>query len=235
MTPEQVRSLRESATNIIAYQHQLEGQRTKLYDELEKVSTSARQAVMMAEEASRADEADKASRFNESAEILSQQIITIDTQIAAIDIELIEASQASEEAKSIASDSAIATTQMKAKGAELRADFERAKMAEASLEATGAPSFDQVKDKIGQRVAHADAMAELADVDGETALAGATAMVEQAAIEARAAARLAEIRSQMGISTDPVAASPTAEDSPNSSEGDTPPSDEPPGDQPPAG
>ncbi len=235
MTPEQVRSLRESATNIIAYQHQLEGQRTKLYDELEKVSTSARQAVMMAEEASRADEADKASRFNESAEILSQQIITIDTQIAAIDIELIEASQASEEAKSIASDSAIATTQMKAKGAELRADFERAKMAEASLEATGAPSFDQVKDKIGQRVAHADAMAELADVDGETALAGATAMVEQAAIEARAAARLAEIRSQMGISTDRVAASPTAEDSPNSSEGDTPPSDEPPGDQPPAG
>jgi phage shock protein A len=235
MTPEQVRSLRESATNIIAYQHQLEGQRKKLYDELERVSTGARQAVMMAEEASQAGEADKTSRFNESAEILSQQIITIDTQIAAIDIELIEASQASEEAKSIASDSAIATIQMKAKGAELRADFERAKMAEASLEATGAPSFDEVKGKIGERVAHAEAMAELADVDGETALAGATAMVEQAAIEARAAARLAEIRSQMGISTDRVAAPPTAEDSPNSGEADTPPSNEPPGDQPPAG
>lgn len=233
MTPDQVRSLRESATNIIAYQHQLEGQRKRLYDELEKVSTSARQAVMMAEEASRADEADKAARFNESAEILSQQIITIDTQIASIDIELIEASQASEEAKSIASDSAIATTQMKAKGAELRADFERAKMAEASLDATGAPSFDEVKDKIGQRVAHAEAMAELADADGETALAGATAMVEQAAIEARAAARLAEIRSQMGISTDQVVAPAAAEDSSDAGEVDTPPSDDPPVDQPP--
>lgn len=202
MTPEQVRALRESATNIIAHEKQLEGQRTKLYDELEKVSTSARQAVMMAEEASRSGDAEKAARFNESAEILSQQIVAIDTQIAAIDIELIEASQASEEAKSIASDSAIAMTQMKTKGAELRADFERAKMAEASLEATGAPSFDEVKGKIGDRVAKAEAMAELADVEGETALAGATAMVEQAAIESRAAAKLAEIRSQMGVSAE---------------------------------
>ncbi len=238
MTPEQVRALRESATNIIAYQHQLEGQRKKLYDELEKVNTSARQAVMMAEEASRAGEADKASRFNESAEILSQQIISIDTQIAAIDVELIEASQASEEAKSIASDSALAMTQMKVKGAELRADFERAKMAEASVEAAGAPSFDEVKGKIGARVAQAEAMAELADVDGQTALAGATAMVEQAAIEARAAARLAEIRSQMGISTDRVAAPSTSDASSNADDDDdddaddAPSADVPPGDKP---
>lgn len=233
MTPEQIRALRESATNIIAYQHQLEGQRKKLYDDLEKVSTSARQAVMMAEEASRAGEADKASRFNESAEILSQQIIAIDTQIAAIDIELIEASQASEEAKSIASDSAIAMTQMKAKGAELRADFERAKMAEASLEATGAPSFDEVKGKIGARVAQAEAMAELADVEGENALAGATAMVEQAAIEARAAAKLAEIRSQMGVSTDRVVTPPAGGTPSDPAGDDAPPTDTPPSDQPP--
>lgn len=211
MTPEQVRSLRESATNIIAYQLQLEGQRKKLYDELERTNTNARQAVMMAEEASREGDADKASRFNESAELLSEQIISIDTQIAAIDIELLEASQASEEAKSIASDSAIAMTQMRAKGAELRADFERAKMAESSLESTGPPSFDDVKDKIGERVAQAEAHAELADAEGQTQLAGATAMVEEAAAEARAAAKLAEIRSQMGVSSPPEADTSTGE------------------------
>lgn len=221
MTPEQVRALRESATNIIAHENQLEAQRKKLYDELEKVSTRARQAVMMAEEASRDGEADKAARFNESAEILSQQIVAIDTQIASIDIELIEASQASEEAKSIASDSAIAMTQMKTKGAELRADFERAKMAEASLDATGAPSFDEVKGKIGEKLAKAEAMAELADADGESALAGATAMVEQAAIESRAAAKLAEIRSQMGVS----APLPAEDASPEDSPADAPPAD----------
>ena len=199
MTPEQIRALRESATNIIAYQHQLEGQRKNLYDELERTNTNARQAVMMADEASREGDAAKASRFNESAELLSQEIVSIDTQIAAIDIELLEASQASDEAKSIASDSAIQMIQMKAKGAELRADFERAKMAEASLDATGAPSFDEVKDKITDRVAQAEARAELADAEGQNALTGATALVEQAATEARAAAKLAEIRSQMGV------------------------------------
>jgi phage shock protein A len=204
MTPEQVRALRESATNIIAYQYQLEGQRKKLYDELERSNTNARQAVMMADEASREGDEAKASRFNESAELLSQEIVSIDTQIAAIDIELLEASQASDEAKSIASDSAIQMIQMKTKGAELRADFERAKMADASLDATGAPSFDEVKDKITDRVAQAEARAELADAEGQNALAGATALVEQAAIESRAAAKLAEIRSQMGVTRIPT-------------------------------
>ena len=47
MTPDQIKALRETATNIIAHEKQLEGQRTKLYTELEKVNTSVRQAVMM--------------------------------------------------------------------------------------------------------------------------------------------------------------------------------------------
>ena len=208
MTPEQIRALRESATNIIAYEKQLEGQRTKLYDELEKVSTNARKAVMMAEEASRAGEAEQAARFNESAEILSQSIVSIDTQIASIDIELIEARQASDEAKSIASDSAIQMTQMRSKGAELRAEFERAKMAEASLEASGTPSFDEVSDKIGNRVAQAEAVAELAEVEGNADLSGATAMIEQAALESKASARLAEIRSQMGVTSPTIESAP---------------------------
>ena len=227
MTPEQVRALRESATNIIAYQYQLEGQRKKLYDELERSNTNARQAVMMADEASREGDAAKASRFNESAELLSQEIVSIDTQIAAIDIELLEASQASDEAKSIASDSAIQMIQMKAKGAELRADFERAKMAEASLDATGAPSFDEVKDKITDRVAQAEAWAELADAEGQSALAGATVLVEQAAIESRAAAKLAEIRSQMGVTRIPtevanLAGAPQSDEEPET-DGSAPP------------
>jgi len=226
MTPEQIRALRESATNIIAYEKQLEGQRKKLYDELEKVNTRARQAVMMAEEAARDGDAEKAANFNESAEILSQEIVSIDTQIAGIDVELLEARQASEEAKSIASDSAIQMTQMKAKGAELRADFERAKMAEASNDAaSGVPSYDEVKGKIGDRLAQAEAHAELSEVETGNDVAGATAMVEQAALESKAAARLAEIRSQMGVGA------PTADvqDAPSESSSDDPPAEGPEG------
>lgn len=199
MTPEQVRALRESAVNIIAYENQLEAQRAKLYSELERANTNARQAVLMAAEAEQEGDSAKATTFNESAELIANEIVRIDTQIAAIDIELIEAQQASNEAKSIASDSAIEMTQMKAKGAALRADFERAKMAEATSVAEGGTTFDSVKDKIDGRVAKAEARAELDAVDGQNDISEATAMVEQAADESKAAAKLAEIRSQMGF------------------------------------
>ena len=200
MTPEQIRALRDSATNIIAHEKQLEGQRTKLYSELEKVNTNVRQAVMMADDARRSGDDAQATQFEESAELLAHRVVEIDTEIAAIDVELIEARQASEEAKSIASDSAIQMTQMKSKGAQLRAEFERAKMAEATADASsGVPSYDEVKGKIAERVAKAEAAAELADVDGQSALDDASKMVENAAMESKAAARLAEIKSQMGI------------------------------------
>ncbi len=220
MTPEQAKALRQSAINIIAHENQLEAQRTKLYNELERANTNARSAVMMAAEAEREGDAAKAAQFNESAEIIAQEIVRIDTQIAAIDVELIEARQASEEAKSIASTSALEVTQMKAKGAALRAEFERAKMAEASLEATGSPSFEEVADKINTRTAAADAMAELDGVETQNDISGATAMVESAAAESAAAAKLAEIRGQMGLMTpatevapqDSTPAEPSTED-----------------------
>lgn len=218
MTPEQIKALRESATNIIAHEKQLEGQRTKLYNELEKVNTNTRQAVMMAQEARLEGDEAKAANFDESASLLAEKAVGIDTQIAAIDVELIEARQASEEAKSIASDSAIQMTQMKAKGAELRADFERAKMAEAEVSASGSPSFDSVKDKISSRAAIAEAEAELAEIDSGASTAGATAMVEKAAMESKAAARLAEIRSQMGIGMADTGPAPVQDDAADGSD-----------------
>ena len=218
MTPEQIKALRESATNIIAHEKQLKRQRTKLYNELEKVNTNTRQAVMMAQEARLEGDEAKAANFDESASLLAEKAVGIDTQIAAIDVELIEARQASEEAKSIASDSAIQMTQMKAKGAELRADFERAKMAEAEVSASGSPSFDSVKDKISSRAAIAEAEAELAEIDSGASTAGATAMVEKAAMESKAAARLAEIRSQMGIGMADTGPAPVQDDAADGSD-----------------
>lgn len=201
MTPEQAKALRESATNIIAHEKSLENDKAKLEAELESVSRNARQAVMMAEEATQAGETDKAASFGESAEALATHMVGIEQQIAAIDIELIEARQASEEAKSMASDSALKTAQMQAKGAEVRAEFEAAKMTEASLDTTGTPSYDEVKGKINDQLARAEAEAELAEADGVSAVSSATAMVEKAALESKAAARLAEIKSSMGISS----------------------------------
>jgi len=58
-----------------------------------------------------------------------------------------------------------------------------------------------VKGKINDQLARAEAEAELAEADGASAVSSATAMVEKAALDAKAAARLAEIKSSMGIAS----------------------------------
>ena len=63
----------------------------------------------------------------------------------------------------------------------------------------GGSAIDSVKGKIDNRVATAEARAELDAVESKNDVAGATAMVEQAAAESKAAAKLAEIRNQMGF------------------------------------
>jgi phage shock protein A len=214
MTPEQAKALRESATNIIAHEKTLEREQEKLAAELENVSKNARQAVMMADEAARDGDAEKAAVFNESAETLATRMVEIDSRTAKIDIELIEARQASAEAKGMASDSAIKMAQMQSKNAELQADLRRAVLAETSLEEDGIPSYDQVRDKIGEKLARAEAEAELSEADGAGELARHTAVVEDAANEAKARARLAELRSSMGVASPEFVETDAADEEP---------------------
>ena len=220
MTPEQAKALRESATNIIAHEKMLEAERAKLVTELEQARKNARQAVLMGEEAVQAGEADKASELDDSARVLAEHIVTLEAQLQTIDIELVAAREASDEARSMASDSAIRMAQMKARGAELRADLYRAAVAEATLEADGTPSFDEVRDTIGQRLAKAEAAAELADADGTAIIDHHAAQIEEAARAAKAQARLAEIKSRLGV------ASPVTEDEPPETGGDAEPADD---------
>ena len=221
MTPEQTAALRESAANIIAYEKSLENERTKLYGDLERMNSNARQAVLMANEAVQSGDTAAADRFNESAEIIAAEIVAIDTRIAGIDVELIEAKQAADEARSVASDSALRSTQMKSKGAALRAEFEAAKA--ATLDSTtavgsGVPSFNDVRNKIGERSAQAEAMAELSEVDDNQSLDAATEVVEKAAMDAKAAAKLAELRSQLGLLSEPSPQDDVADDAPPTNE-----------------
>ena len=221
MTPEQAKALRESATNIIAHEKMLEAERTKLVAELEQARKNARQAVLMGEEAVQAGESDKAAELDGSAQVLAEHIVSLEAQVQTIDVELVSARDASDEARSMASDSAIRMAQLKARGAELRADLYRAAVAEATLEADGTPSFDEVKDTIGERLAKAEAAAELADADGTAIIGQHAAQIEVAARAAKAQARRAEIKTPLGV------ASPIADDlPPEAADEADPPADE---------
>src|ERR671911_2373860 len=60
---DQHRRLKEQAANVIANQKQTEMRLNRSMEELEKVNASARQAVLMADEASKKGDTDKAAEY----------------------------------------------------------------------------------------------------------------------------------------------------------------------------
>src|SRR5688500_5047811 len=64
---EQHRRLKEQAANVIANQKQTELRLNRSMDELEKVNANARQAVMMADEATKKGDAAKAAEYTSAA------------------------------------------------------------------------------------------------------------------------------------------------------------------------
>lgn len=150
MTPEEISVLRQSAANIIARQQQMEGQKAALEEELEKLKAGITQAETVAAQA-RADGDDAmADRFAETVDILNQQVIEIDTQIAVIDGDLIEARQASDDAKALASDSTIEKRQLKEAGDRAEAAFGNTDTFEQDvMEAEAADRLAAIRSELG--------------------------------------------------------------------------------------
>ncbi len=152
MTPDEIRELRQAATNIVARQKQLEEQHNRLADELAKVKNSAHQAKLVADQARKDGDDARAAQFDESAEILNQKVVDIDTEMAAITGEMIESRQASDEAKTLASNSAIEMTELKAQGERASAAFagdETAAFEQDVQKAEAATRLAQIRAEMG--------------------------------------------------------------------------------------
>src|SRR5213592_1417838 len=65
---EQHRRLREQAANVIANQKQTEMRLNRAMEELEKVNTNARQAVLMADESTKSGDTAKTTEYTQAAE-----------------------------------------------------------------------------------------------------------------------------------------------------------------------
>src|SRR5437588_8069785 len=71
---EQDRRLKEQAANVIANQKQTEMRLNRAMEELEKVNGSARQALLMADEAVKQGDATKATKMNQAAEAFANRL-----------------------------------------------------------------------------------------------------------------------------------------------------------------
>src|SRR2546421_2950083 len=78
---EQHRRLTEQAANVIANQKQTEMRLSRALEELGKVNGSARQAVLMADEAAKKGDAAKAAEYTTAAEAFANRLIASEKEV----------------------------------------------------------------------------------------------------------------------------------------------------------
>jgi phage shock protein A len=201
---EQHRRLKEQAANVIANQKQAEMRLNRSMQEYEKLNANARQAVLMADEATKAGDDKKTAEYTSAAEAFANRLIAIEREIEDTKAMVLQASQASEQAKTAVQQNASALQKKLAERQKLLSQLDQAKMQEemnramATLSETvgeDVPTFEEVRDKIELRYARAKGASELTGESVEARMLE----VEQAAMNTEASARLAQIRAELGL------------------------------------
>jgi phage shock protein A len=172
--------------------------------ELEQVNNSARQAVLMADDATKKGDTQKATEFTQAAEAFANRLIQLEKQVDDDKQFLLQATQAADQAKAAVAQNSTALQKKLSDRQKLLGQLEQAKMQEqmskvmASLSETvgeDVPSLEEVRDKIEARYAKAKGMSELQSSSVESRMLE----VQQAAMNSEAQSRLAEIKAQLGL------------------------------------
>jgi len=209
------RTLTEQAAAVIAQQKQTEIRLNRSLENLEKLNANARQAILMAEEATKKGDAAKAAQYTQAAETIANQLITVEGEVEELRALALSSTQASDQAKAAVAQNGMLLQRKLAEKQKLLSQLEQAKMQEqmntamASLSATvgdDVPTLNEVRDKIEARYAKAQGMSELQGQSVE----GAMLEVEQASQNTQAQARLAQLKAELGLGASEAAA-PTPE------------------------
>ena len=210
------RQLKEQAANVIANQKQTELRLERVLQQLEKLNTNAQQALLMAEEARAKGDDEKAAEYEKAAESIATKLITTEQEVEDLKQLALDAARASQQAKDAVSQNSMVLQQRLAEKQKLLSQLDQAKMAEqmntamASLNETvgqDAPSFEEVRAKIEQRMARAQAAGELSDTGVESRMLE----IEEASRNVEAQKRLSELRSKLGIAGATVVEEPAVE------------------------
>ena len=203
---EQHRRLKDQAANVIANHKQTEIRLNRSLSELERVNRNARQALMMADQAARSGDEDKAVSYTNAAEQLAGRLITLEEEIESLKSLLFQTSEAADQAKAAVSQNALGLQEKLSERQKLLGQLDQARMQEQMNEAMSTlseevgedvPTLAEVRDKIEARYAKAKGTAELVE---ETSTEGRMLEIEAAARDQEAKARLTQIREQLGMS-----------------------------------
>ena len=208
---EQHRRLREQAANVIANQKQGELALNRSMEELQKVNTNARQALLMAQDAQTKGDAAKAAQYNQAAESFASRLIELERTVEDQKQLVLQATQAADNAKAAVQQNATNLQRKLAERSKLLSQLDQAKMQEqmnkamSSLSETvgqDVPTFDEVRNKIEARYAKAKATSEL----NESSVESRMMEIEQATVNVEAQSRLEQLKAELGLGGAPAAA-----------------------------
>ena len=229
---DQHRRLTEQAANVIAHQKQTEMRLERAEGELEKVTGSARQALILTDEQATKGDTAKALDYQQAAESFANRLITLEHDVEGLKALLLDAAKNADAAKIAVKQNASALQKKLGEKQKFLSQLDQAKMQEqmnkavTQLNATvgdDVPTFEQVRLKIEERAARAAGMAELQG----SGIESRTLEVEQAQADAEAKARLSALRTQLGLpgpveQATPAAVAPTPQAAPTAPAVETP-------------
>ena len=195
--------LTQQAASVIGNQRQLEMKLSRTMGEVEKLQGSARQALVLADQARAKGDAAKAGEYEQTAQVFATQLVASEQSMEDLKGLHDGALQAAEQAKKAVENNAMVLQQKLAERTKLLSQLEQAKMQEqvskslaqmSELSAPGStPSLGEVREKIERRYANALGSAELASDSVE----GRMLEVQKSTLDFAGSSRLDQIRASM--------------------------------------
>lgn len=196
-------ALSQQAAAVIGNQRQLEMKLTRQMGDVERLQASARQALVLSDEARAKGDAAKATDYEQTATAFATQLVAAEQQMEDLKAMHDSALQAAEQAKKAVENNAMQLQTKLAERTKLLSQLEQAKMQEqvsASLQSMSqisapgnTPSLDEVREKIERRYANALGAAELA----ETSVEGRMLEVQKSTLDMAGQSRLEQLRAQL--------------------------------------
>ncbi len=201
---DQHRKLKQQAANVIANQKQTEMRLNRKISELEQTTQSARQAVLLADEAEGKGDSGQLAEYTRVAEALAGRMVALESDIESLKELHFQTTQAANQAKTAVTQNATALQKRLNERQKLLSQIDQTKMQEqlnktmtqlSERVGEDVPTLEQVRNKIEERYAKALGAAELIDENMDLKML----QVEQAALDAEARARLGTLRTQLGL------------------------------------
>ena len=205
----QDRELRDLAATVIANQKQAQVRLDRAVAKYERASSSAEQALLLADREGASGDAERSAKLNDAATSLAGNVLALEREIGELEQQLLQATQAADNARAEVQRNGARLTQAVKDKEKLVGQIDQTQLQE-KINATmdqlsrtvgdGVPTLTQVAQRIEARQLKANARAEL-DAGRASSTVDATIIeIEHAQEQAEAEAWLSERRAKLGLS-----------------------------------